>query len=48
MFANIVLMLSPEGCWRAVRSLVGRKEYRGVGFIGPAGGGPDLVGCEPG
>ena len=40
-------MFSPEGCWRAIHSLVGRKEYRGVGCTGPAGGGPDPEGCEP-
>ena len=47
MFANMALMFSPEGCWRAIRSFVGRKEYRGVGFIGAAGNAPDPDGCKP-
>ena len=44
----MALMLSPEGCWQAIRSFVGRKEYQGVGFTGPAGVGPDPEGCELG
>ena len=48
IFANMALMLSPEGCWRAIRSFVGRKEYLGVGCTGSAGDEPDPEGCEPG
>ena len=42
-------MSSVEGgdCWQAKRSFVGRREYRGCGGTGPAGGGPDLEGCTP-
>ena len=41
-------MFDSEGLDRQVRhSLVGCREYQGVGISGPAGGGPDPEGCAP-
>ena len=48
MCIKILLILSLEGCGRwANCSLVGQKEYCGLGGSGIAGPWPDLEGCAP-
>ena len=48
MLINILLILSPEdGSWQANCSLVGQREYCGLGGLDTAGTWPDLEGYAP-
>ena len=48
MLINILLILSPEdGSWQANCSLVGQREYHGLGGLDTAGTWPDLEGYAP-